>query len=100
MILGIGTPLEIMIAIVLYMVAFTFTSEFLKPLLKVAGGKALLLSWGIGIIFMVIIGMTKFLVIRPETVLLFMFITGITNGVYAKWGALRTFIKRMLGKDV
>ena len=100
MILGIGTWLEIMIAIVFYMVAYTFTTEILKPLLKIEGGKALLLSWGVGILFLIVIGLTKLLIIRTETVLLFVFITGATNGVYSKWEALREFIRKMLGKEV
>ena len=100
LILGIGTWLEILIAIVLYMVAYTFTTEILKPILKVEGGRALLLSWIVGIVFLILIGLSKWLVIRPETILLFIFITGITNEVYAKWEGLRSFIRKALKREV
>ena len=99
MILGIGTPIEILTAIVIYMFAIVVITELTKKLLKIDGGVALMLSWIVGVVIFIGLAYTKLFAFNFSAVIVFMFITGITNSLY-RWEALRDFIRKMLGKDV
>ena len=98
MILGIGTPLEILTAIVVYMFAMVSVTELFKKLVIVRGGQALLLSWFAGILVFIALAIAKLFPFSFATVVLFMFITGITNSIY-RWEALRDFIRKIFKTD-
>ena len=99
MILGIGTAFEILVAIVVYMVAVVCVTEFFKKFISVSGGRALMLSWLIGIIVFTGLSVAKLFIFNFATLILFMFITGITNKIY-QWEALREFIRKIFKTDI
>lgn len=99
MIFGIGTPLEVLTAIVVYMVATVLVTEAIKKFTKSTGNEALLLSWLVGIGLFAGLAMAKLFPFNFATVILFMFVTGMTNKIY-RWEALREFIRKMLKMDL
>ena len=98
MILGLGTPLEILTAIVVYMVAMVSITELFKKTVIVRGGQALLLSWLVGIAIFIGLALGKLFVFNFAAVILFMFITGATNKIY-QWKALRDFVRKIFKTD-
>jgi len=99
MIFGIGTPLEVLTAIVIYMVATVMVTETIKKFTKSTGNEALFLSWLVGIGLFAGLAAAKLFPFSFATVILFMFITGMTNKIY-RWEALREFIRKMLKMDM
>jgi uncharacterized membrane protein YoaK (UPF0700 family) len=98
MILGIGTPLEILTAIVVYMIAVVSVTELFKKLVAVRGGVALMLSWIVGIGVFIGLAIGKLFAFNFAAIILFMFVTGITNSIY-RWEALREFIRKIFKTD-
>ena len=91
MIPGLGTPIEIGLAIAIYMIAFVLMTEFAKPE-HIKGGRALLFSWMIGLIFYGFLALVGCYAVTWASAILFIIVTGLCNSAY-KWTRLRELIK-------
>lgn len=89
-----GISFEIILAIVIYMVATVLVTEYLKKILLI---NPLILSWLVGFVLYAIITFTGLYEFNFESVITFMFITGLLNSVY-KFTRLKNLIKKIVLK--
>ena len=99
MILGIGTAFEIMVAIAVYMVALVFVTEFAKKFCVANGGGALILSWIVGVGIFIGLHFAGCFKFNFAAVVLFVFITGVTNRLY-KWETLKEFVRKLMKTEM
>ena len=91
----LGIPFILILAVVVYMVVFVLTTEFLKKWIHI---NPLILSWITGLILyatITLIGLYKF---DFKSVILFMCITGLSNTVY-KFKKLKKLIKKIIKQN-
>lgn len=91
MIPGLGTPIEIGLAVAIYMIAFVLVTEFAKPE-HVKGGRALLFSWAIGFLFFGILALFGCYAVTWASAILFVVVTGLCNSAY-RWTRLKKLLK-------
>jgi len=78
-------------SIAVYMVALVLVTEFFKKWINI---NPLILSWALGLLLCVALHFL-FHTMTPETVYLFIVITGLTNSAY-KWTALKRVVKTLI----
>jgi uncharacterized membrane protein YoaK (UPF0700 family) len=88
----VGANIEIIAAIVVYMVSFVLVTEMLKGWSEQNGVRALILSWLVGILIFLLLAIWGLFEFSFPCVLLFMLITGATNLTY-KFTALKKFVR-------
>lgn len=92
-IIEIGKPIELGLAIAVYMIAVWIVTEMLKPLLKFKGWLALGLSWVVGgLLFWMLFAVGCYAVSWASGIL-FVIVTGLCNGTY-KWTGLKGLLRR------
>lgn len=72
----------LMLAIAAYMVAVWIVTEFIKPKLKLSGGKALGLAWGIGGLLYLLLATFRCYAVTWASFFVFIVVTGICTGGY------------------
>lgn len=92
MIPGLGSPIEIGLAVAVYMIAFVLVTEFLKPALKLKGGKALLFSWLVGGVLFLILSAVRCYAVSWASVIVFIIVTGLCNSAY-RWTRLKELLR-------
>lgn len=91
----LGIPFILILAIVVYMVVFVLTTEFLKQLIPI---NSLILSWATGLVLYAAIALTKLYEFNFKSVILFMCITGVLNTAY-KFTKLKNLIKKIIKQN-
>lgn len=89
-----GISFEIILAIAVYMIATVLVTEFLKKFLLI---NPLILSWLTGFALYAGISLTKWYKFNFESVVVFVFITGLLNSIY-KFTKLKKLIKKIVLK--
>jgi hypothetical protein len=91
----LGIPFILILAVVVYMVVFVLTTEFLKKLIPI---NSLILSWGTGLVLYAAIALTKLYEFNFKSVILFMCITGLLNLTY-KFTRLKKILKKIMAQN-
>jgi hypothetical protein len=92
----------IIVAIVVYMVATVLVTEAFKKWIPVQSGAALLLSWAVGAGIYTAMRHFKWPPIElnwGESIMIFFFITGLTNLAYT-WEPLRAWVRRIMKTEI
>lgn len=92
MIPGLGSPIEIGLAVAVYMVAVVLVTELLKPILKMKGGIALLFSWAIGGLLFWALSAVGCYAVSWSSAILFVIVTGLCNTAY-RWTRLKELLQ-------
>jgi uncharacterized membrane protein YoaK (UPF0700 family) len=93
---------NVIVAIVVYMVATVLVTEMFKKWLPVMGGLALLLSWAVGCgIYTAMrhFGWPPITLNWGESIIIFLFIMGLTNAAYT-WAPLREWVRRIMKTEI
>lgn len=95
MLRNLASPLGVLAAVAVFMVAFWITTELLKPLFKASGKKALGLSWLVGLgLYMILVFVFK-CPLSWDSGFLFIVITGLCNTAY-KWTRIKDVLKTIV----
>lgn len=88
--------LGILAAVAVYFVTFVLISELLNRWSKANGGKALILSWLVGLLIFELLAIWGLLSFSLACFLLFVVITGLTNTAY-KFTSFKKWVRWLAG---
>jgi hypothetical protein len=95
----LGIPIVLITAVAVYMVVTVITTEYLKKILYVVDVKnkrhSLLLSWGVGLFFYMLMFVLEIQEVTFTSLVLFVVITGFLNTGY-RFTRLKRWIRKLL----
>ena len=91
MIPGLGSPIEVGLAVALYMVSYILVTEIVKPE-RLKGGRALLFSWLVGLAFFGLLAFVGCYAVTWASVIIFVIVTGLCNTAY-RWTRLKELLR-------
>lgn len=100
MIPRLGSPLEIGLAVAVYMVALVLFTEYLKPVLQkvfnlkteIKDGKALTLAWVVGLVIFWLLALAGCYAVTWTSGIIFVVVTGFCNTAY-RWTRLKELLR-------